>query len=136
MNTLSHQQIFDTIVSHLRKQKVRSQNLVCFHEEHGWRTLPGDYKVYYKSLKGLKTPIGCLIPHDVYDSIIEGKKFSDFRYSPNMKIREFHTTYFKYSNLLEELECVHNGNSPDDWEVELQKVAKIFDLNYLPPIKK
>ena len=58
---MKRQDIFDTVVRHLRAQKQRAL------EKHGMDMCA------YRAPDGLKCAIGCLIPDELYDPLFEGK---------------------------------------------------------------
>jgi hypothetical protein len=60
---LNHQETFDTMLTHLRKQ---GQRAVDQTHEHMVDTC------MYRTSSGLKCAVGCLIPDDLYDRRMEG----------------------------------------------------------------
>jgi hypothetical protein len=65
---MTNQEVFDTVVTHLLAQGVKSES------ETG---------CMYRGPHNLKCAVGCLIPDELYDSIIEGSNLSAF-YDPKM----------------------------------------------------
>lgn len=66
MIDLLHQQVYDTVASHLLAQKTPARN-----------TIGSIVQCVYRDDRGFKCAIGCLIPDDKYDPKMEGK---DIRY--------------------------------------------------------
>ena len=74
MTDLLHQQVYDTIASHLIAQGKPATTIIRSIVQCAYRTDPG-----------LKCAIGCLIPDDKYDPKIEGKSIRYLqRIHPNL----------------------------------------------------
>jgi hypothetical protein len=110
------QEIFDRVVSHLRKQGKQSKDIVG--------------RCSYRNGSGLMCAAGCLIPDDVYDPDFEGwglykhssvVAWFDDRFGPNM------------TNFIYELQVIHDGYGPLKWEQKFKELASVHGLEYTPP---
>lgn len=122
---MNAQEIFDTVVNHLRAQKVRS---VLFN-------LGGvDVQCRYRGTNNTKCAIGCLIPDEEYQNVLEGNTLGSMIAlgitPPTIRymIMDGHKT------LLATLQHIHDSNpDPKDWEVEFKRCAHVMDLQYHEP---
>lgn len=101
------QELFDIIVSHLRKQ--------------GKQALNEDGECVYRTPDGLKCAAGCLIPDELYQGRFEGTGVTNVA-----------DILQKHSALLAEelvdaivliMQRVHDSKVPELWELEFQRVA-------------
>jgi hypothetical protein len=90
-------EIFDIAKAHLLTQKARS-----ISEE--------DACCQYRGPNGLKCAVGCFIPDDKYTPLIEGKPVDPLfaRYTKK-----------PYWTLLADIQGIHDGWEPEDWEQQL-----------------
>lgn len=111
------QQLFDTVVNHLRQQNSRSTN--------------GDDACLYRDLQGRKCALGCLIPDENYLPDMESKTLSGLLRGDLLPIslRDELTTHLR---LLSELQNTHDYVDVQFWEERFQNVAKDFGLEYPP----
>lgn len=113
---MNAQEIFDIVVTHLRKQGCKS-----FDDEKDC--------CMYRGPNGTKCAAGCLIPDDVYDPMFEMTVWSGVELdSARAYIGEEHTM------LIERLQKVHDDHTPSVWEDYFQSVADDFNLTYTPPV--
>jgi hypothetical protein len=122
---MNNQEIFDKVVTHLRKQNAKS---VGDHQE-----------CLYRSPDGGMCAVGCLIPDSEYNEDIEGVGIHSFQNvfkSLHERLLESVLGSSGISKrsykLLSELQDVHDDYSVEDWERELTLVAKNFKLKLLP----
>jgi hypothetical protein len=107
----SFQEIFDQIVTHLRKQ--------------GCKSIAGASTCLYRGPNGTKCAVGCMISDDDYDPSMEGKGITTIiRLSKNLKVLS------PYRKLLVEMQNIHDDRRVEDWEREFQLAAVRFNLNY------
>lgn len=124
---MTTQEIFDKVVTHLLTQKVQSEE--------------NDLSKYYGP-NGLKCAVGCLIPPDLYNSVIEGISIS-LEYNPfgilTKSNGEYTLTKILSSigisentpsrKLLMRLQIIHDNIFPNEWFAELRKLAVEFGLS-------
>lgn len=116
---MTAQEIFDQVVRHLLTQRHRA-------------TANGDLEglCCYRTFGGMRCAVGCLIPDDVYSPTMEQKSIGMlWRGWPELAWMQEH------DELLSELQCLHDNEEPEDWEVELLQVALDHGLNMplVPP---
>lgn len=119
------QEIFDTVVAHLRTQKVqalRADGGGCAYRGEG----------------GTKCAIGCLVTDEEYDptwdkgagicasKLVElSKSFRERVIVDNEKPKEI-------LSLLDRLQSIHDGGPVEDWERHLAMTAENWGLNLKP----
>lgn len=116
MTDLLHQQVYDTIASHLLAQgkpaRINIKSIV---------------QCAYRTDQGLKCAIGCLIPDDKYDPKMEGK---DIRY-----LQRVHPNLLPKveSKFLTELQIAHDTTfypyGLTAWARHMLSIAKKWKLN-------
>lgn len=115
--TMTRQQIFDTVVAHLRQQGRRSErNGACA----------------YRGEDGAMCAVGCLIPDKLYDPAMEG---AEIYFSPKSHIVDqvlMSAGLYRFKPFLAALQRVHDNFGPNLWESELEALAKQYDLIYTP----
>jgi hypothetical protein len=105
---MNNQEAFTIARDHLLKQGKRSVN--------GEACL-------YRASDGSKCAVGCLIPDDQYDGVIENHPVEDIiDHVP--ALRGLNLT------LLDALQSIHDNENPDGWEADLRKAANEFKLIY------
>lgn len=119
MNT---QEIFDTIVNHLRKQgrkALANPNLASNKVTNA---------CCYRSPNGDKCAAGCLIPDDLYHRNMEGMAIDSLietvKFPPYFKANE---------HLISEMQWIHDKQSIVDWEENWKRIATDYQLVYTPP---
>lgn len=131
---MTPQEIFDTVVNHLRKQGHKS-----YLSEAQIETLKitkGASSVCaYRSPDGDKCAAGALITDEEYDVKMEGVgiapllKNNTFEFVPASlrdRLGEHHL-------LIEELQFIHDRVDVNVWEDRLAFAAKMLNLVYTPP---
>lgn len=110
---MSTQEIFDKVVTHLRKQggKARDYEGVCM----------------YRTKTGLKCAAGCLIPDEEYDPRMEGKTSNRVQFFQN-------TFNYEERGLIERLQNIHDSRDVASWEEEWMDAATCHDVVYTPPV--
>ncbi len=135
----SLQEVFDTVVSHLRKQGEKSDQSYMFDEED---LSIMDHQCLYRTPGNLKCAVGCLIPDDIYSEDMESTfAYKLLRDYPKFS-SQFDPSLFRYSSstfypkgdgiesLLGKVQDVHDDNPVSEWEKGFKLVAEEFDLNY------
>lgn len=109
---MNRQELFDTVVDHLRKQNAQSINLAG--------------NCQYRGPNDMKCAVGCLIEDSEYTSEMEGYRLSDL-----LKQGYFFKNFtFNDSPLLRKLQYLHDDYTPDKWESGFEDIAKEFGLEY------
>lgn len=116
---MNKQEIFDTVVNHLRtqgKKAVKGQGGICM----------------YRAPDGSKCAAGVLIPDEIYDPKMEGR---DVRALINpYDYVALNELFGDNLALVAALQTVHDGSMVSEWEVQFEGVAKQFGLIYTPPV--
>lgn len=132
---MTEQEIFDTVLTHLREQGEAA-------------TSAGD-SCRYRGANGTACAVGCLIPDELYDPLIEGLGVGriieavvpDYRQD---QTQELLPVFARIKNhigaehlpLLNELQEAHDMDlyisGLDAWEEEMHRIARDFDLKYTP----
>lgn len=110
------QEIFDTVVNHLRQQNEKS----TIGE-------PDDTVCAYRGTNGKKCAVGCLISDDEYFRRMEGLSVLgvvDLNPSLNWMV--------KHDLLLSSLQDCHDGVPVSCWEIQFEKIANHYKLVYTP----
>lgn len=103
------QEVFDQVAHHLLTQNKRSVEwLAC----------------RYRSGNGLKCAAGCLISDDEYDPKLE-----------SMFWKELINDYFPHlinahTDLITDLQTLHDEYEPAFWQEELKKIADLYKLTF------
>lgn len=108
------QAFFDKTVAHLRKQGVKSED-----------TFNGQCR--YRAGK-LMCAIGCHIPDEVYDPMMEAKSLENLRFSQFWAAVEPYLT--ASCQLMRDLQGVHDDVLTREWERELERVAVLYGLEW------
>ena len=131
---MTEQEIFDTVLTHLRKQGKAATDL------GGARR--------YRGADGTACAVGCLIPDELYDPLIEGlgvahsveavgpKYPRDKAQALSIFARIKNHLGTGHIPLLHELQGAHDialfDSGLDAWEKEMHQIARAFDLKYTP----
>jgi hypothetical protein len=121
------QQVFDTVVAHLRQQNSKALMSPGLRESLNMDALT----CAYRSGDGKKCAAGALIEDSEYDISMEGKAIfailahSDYNCPASLKDR-----LLPHVKLVGALQGVHDNFPVKEWEEQLQWVAKQFKLNY------
>lgn len=119
---MNKQEIFDTVVNHLRKQ--------------GERSVEGDFGTcMYRLLKNgkmLKCAVGCLIDDDEYDPSMEKRTIlSIFKPDSGLRIPKLRKLA-GHAGFLRRLQHIHDCVPVASWEREFKTAAKLYSLEYTP----
>lgn len=113
------QEIFDTVIEHLRKQNAKSQI------SDGQREV-----CLYRSPEGLKCAAGCLIPDEYYIPEMERNGWEDV-------VQMFDLPdYLKDPdsiNLVASLQFIHDSIPISFWEIKFKAMAEYYKLVYGNP---
>lgn len=131
---MTQQEIFDTVLAHLRKQgKASSAGGACMYRGPG----------------GTACAVGCLIPDELYDSLIENVGSNQImegrlpygRESDGPKLLPIMARIAKHLGvengpLLSALQTAHDAYLADEglpaWERRMRSIALDFRLEYMP----
>lgn len=113
LNTMSEQEVFDTVAKHLLTQKEQ-----CFmsgsKKDCAYRSVQPDGHILYCAA-------GCLIEDEDYNSALEGKAWDDLVYAGIMT-----DTHMR---LIQKLQSIHDEDGPSSWRFSLMNLAIDFKLN-------
>lgn len=130
MQKLTNQELFDAVVSGLRKQGCKSLtnlNAIVWGGERPNDTLA----CAYRGDNGTKCAVGQVIPDEVYNTRIENKSVS---WITTIWDDSYKLPWNKKSvPLLSELQGVHDMADTKNWEHNWKQLAVEFDLIYTPP---
>ena len=132
---MTEQEIFDTVLAHLREQ--------------GKAAATDDGGCRYRGADGTACAVGCLIPDELYDPVIEGLGVGriieavvpDYRQDQTQELlpilaRIKNHIGAEHLPLLNELQEAHDMglyiSGLDAWEEEMHRIACAFDLQYTP----
>jgi hypothetical protein len=124
------QEVFDTVVTHLRNQKVKSMN--------------DEGECLYRGPNGLMCAVGCLIPDDQYDPNMENNPI-DVLLNTDLLQGDLRKTLTRFKSLLNKLQILHDDEAPwtnkghetDEerlirWEKGFKSIASKHKLVYTP----
>jgi hypothetical protein len=111
------QEIFDTVVAHLRKQGCKSED---------------DDGCLYRSPNGLSCAVGALIPKYAYSPEMENKALQKLLDSKLLPL-DLQDEFTEHHALLSDLQDLHDVIPVSLWEVEFRKTATRFNLGYTAP---
>lgn len=106
---MTDQELFDTVTRHLLTQNATA--------------MEGDGQCKYRTEDGKKCAIGCLIPDDRYDHLLEGRGVGSRRINDAAGISDDQVT------LARRLQSVHDIYFPPDWPRILRGAASEFGLS-------
>jgi hypothetical protein len=108
---MTDQEIFDTVVAHLRKQGVRATDAnVC----------------RYRTASGLKCAVGCLLTDE------EARQVEGFSVDGDY-FRQHIPSCEPHIRLLRRLQSIHDVYEPEQWESQLRTIANEYELEYRAP---
>lgn len=127
---MTEQEIFDTVLAHLREQGEASADSsgVC----------------QYRGPDGTSCAVGCLIPDEMYHPVIEGLGAGDIMAGAASQEGDMVPVLTRIADhlgaehlpLLEELQAAHDldlfNRGITDWEGRMRSIAKHFGLAYTP----
>lgn len=114
---MTEQQVFDHVVTHLRRQ--------------GCKATDGQ-KPFYR-YGSLKCAIGCLIPDDRYDALFEGRPADEPFVMATLSACGIDNTP-SMKELLLALQRTHDVQAVSDWETRFAYMATYHSLT-VPPIQ-
>lgn len=112
--TNSSQEIFDKVATHLLTQKEKST-----------QELSTGTRCVYRSPKGLKCAVGCLIPDELYNPSLEGYTASGLSYEIKIAIGYNDKTAL----LICMLQSMHDSMPPEKWKDLLRIEANTRGLS-------
>lgn len=115
---MTDQELFDAVVTHLRKQGRRATN-------------PCTRKCVYHAPDGTRCAAGSLIIDEHYYPDLEGRALTSAPVELAL-IESGLTSEQVHSELLGDLLHCHDENIPEDWEASFAYIAKRAGLNYGP----
>lgn len=117
---MTKQEIFNKVKDHLLTQNERSLN--------------DDARCAYRGENNTKCAIGCLIPDELYKpemDALPSSVFTLYRRYPDVFSEMLGVdSVAPLLPLLNDLQVVHDGDSPDEWPYALHEIAKYHDLEY------
>lgn len=116
---LSNQGIFDAIVTHLRKQGRKAQNVM------------GD--CLYRAPNGDECAFGCIISDDVYRPRMENISASTLLMPACLDYVKGLAVYAPFEELITRMQDVHDKCAPPEWERCWADLARASSLTYTPP---
>lgn len=118
---MNAQEVFDQVVSHLRKQNAKSRGFI---DDEG--------TCLYRATNGFSCAVGCLIKDEEYSSDMEGYDLKAL-YKSGLLPASFKERYGQEpSRLLLDLQGVHDNMHIGNWELGFQNVAAKHGLMYTP----
>jgi len=123
MPYMTLQKVFSTVRRHLLTQKCQAIDEI-------------NHRCVYRTARGLKCAIGCLIPKELYRGDMEG---SGFDYLPTLTALRFVGAMPKtpletarilcvrstsHGQLLLDLQKIHDDCAPIEWEIALKATAE------------
>jgi hypothetical protein len=125
MEQPSEQQLFDTVVNHLRKQGAKS---IAYNEDGTPKYgNTGSVMCLYRSTDGKKCAAGAAITDEQYKLEMEGKNIRAIINKFNL------TSLSQQEKLLSHLQDVHDFHEVPQWEELFEDIARQFQLTYTPP---
>lgn len=113
------QEIFDTVVNHLRQQ--------------GETALSEDEQICaYRGRNGTKCAAGILIPDEMYSPKMEGHGI-DTLLNGGLIPSPLREEFSHNRKLVNQLQFIHDGRNIHNWEDGFARVAQAFNLQYTPP---
>ena len=105
---MNNQQAFDKMVTHLFTQKCKAEDMAG--------------RCAYRGVKGLKCAVGALISDDDYNEGFEGKTIREFA-------DDIPSLLHVSTNMLGEMQTIHDAYGCDEWFKECRKVATRYNLD-------
>jgi hypothetical protein len=131
---MTEQEVYDTIMAHLRRQGSRSMLSEAQVNNPSFPSFYSDPEstCAYRSPDGKKCAAGVMITDEEYSSRMEGINIAGVlgREDCPASLKERITPHF---NLISDLQFIHDKVDVVDWEYEFRKLATRYHLNYIPP---
>lgn len=115
---MNNQEVFDRVARHLLTQKVKSKQACSGSYQ--------DVVCAYRGQNGTSCAVGCLIPDEMYDTVMEGKSVSAILPYSNGLQELFRNVSL---DLLGSLQTVHDNTHPEQWTTQLLRVADCYVLD-------
>lgn len=116
---MTEQEIFDTVLVHLRKQGHAAADAG---------------KCRYRASNGDTCAAGCLIRDEEYMPEMEDVEFGGRAWKLNIKDPVWPARLMGHSPLIRALQAAHDSQLEEEgmsaWELRMRDIAEIFDLNY------
>ena len=113
---MTKQEIFDKVITHLRKQNKKATNIFGGCE--------------YKNVNGLRCAVGCLIPDDMYDKKMELSSTVDGLFRDFLEIQKLLGKRNK--DFLTRIQVIYDSCRIENWEERWENLAKVYNLEYTP----
>ncbi len=117
---MTEQQLFDTIVNHLRAQ--------------GRKSLNEDGKPAYRGVNGCRCPIGAMLLDNDYSPKMENNTVIQLL-GGKLLSKKLIKEWEPHQYFLQRLQYVHDHVDVDMWESNFEWIAREYGLNH-SPIKK
>jgi hypothetical protein len=114
----TEQEVFNTVVRHLRKQGCKA--MARENNPDGVFDAICKYRLETDDGTVLKCAAGCLIPDEAYEDSLENRGWITL--IVHKKVPGFH------SNLIVDLQCVHDNHPVREWEGQLELLAVKYNL--------
>lgn len=112
---MTYQEIFNKVVAHADKQKEQCQRKF-------------DGLCLYRGPNGKSCFIGALIKDEDYKEEMENKSVSRL-FTNKLLPRDYFGENIELG-FLEELQDIHDINSPNEWQSRFERFAKKYDLSF------
>lgn len=119
------QEVFDSIVNHLRAQGRRSVTHADADAAAG--------RCLYRGPEGTACAVGCRIPDSEYTPKMETHSVVWLQADPNTEALPSIRATERHTALLSSMQSVHDTTPVEDWEDGFRSVAKNVGLVYTPP---
>jgi hypothetical protein len=128
---MTPQEIFDTVVNHLRQQGARS----VLTQERILQLDLADGTCAYRAANGYKCAAGALIQDEEYAPEMEGKNIAfiirGFGYDPPISLID---RLYPHLELINKLQRLHDAREISEWENTFREIATDHNLIYTPPL--
>lgn len=112
---MNAQEVFDKVATHLLTQKKRS--------------IDSKKGCLYRGPDGLKCAVGCLIPDEEYDPVMEVGITALLTGLDYLIGKPVVSSLREHLTLLTDLQLIHDAHEPLVWKEQLKKTARHFSLN-------
>jgi hypothetical protein len=115
------QELFETVVNHLRKQNEKSHKLID----------DKNYACLYRSDTGMKCAVGCLIPDDKYSPNMEEKNLYALVYNKENEgvlPSDLKAEFLNHFKLLSDLQTLHDNSKIQNWESGFVTLANRYSV--------
>jgi hypothetical protein len=123
---MTAQEIFDHVVTHLRRQGQQ-----CLGQNPNSTVIAGD-NCLYRGTNNFKCAAGCLIDDDEYKTEMEGRDIEMVLGLPDCNVN-LRKRLLPHIGLIAALQRIHDARQPNEWETRWWDLAEKHSLNYLPP---